>query len=172
MIHKYFPKKADNFYFSPEIAEAIPAAFRLFYSTHDPESVLPDPKLIGFNLVGFGIEKDGQFTYFGDLLSVEEMDAQLKFDWEDYVMKFQLLKIGDSVYTEGGVYMGLNGGNFGQIFHYINYIEVAQNDEIIKMADSFDELMENAEVYGISLDENDSSIFTKLNTDVLKSLEE
>jgi hypothetical protein len=172
MIYKYFRKKTDNFHFKSEIADIISESFRFFYSNHDPTSVISLLKPDGFKYIGFGINKRGQLIYFGNFLEVEEMKTQLTFDWEDYVKKFQLLKIGYNEYSEGGIYMGLNDENFGQIFHYKNHLEIAENEEIIKIANSFDEFMENAEVYGVNFDENGNSIYTMLKIDVPKSLVE
>jgi hypothetical protein len=171
MINQYFRKAMNNRHFIYESGINIPESFLTFYSEYEPASLISLLKPDGFKYIGFGIKKSNQLIYFGDFIEVEEMKIQLTMDLENYVKKYQLLKIGYNEYTEGGMYIGLSNKNFGQIFFYRNYLGIAKNEEIVKVANSFDQLMSNAEVYGVNFDRYGNSIYTRLKISVPENVD-
>lgn len=124
-----------------------------------------------YKFIGLGIWRGDQFFYYGDFLEDKEMVSQLSFDWEENVVKFQLLKIGYNEYSEGGIYIGTGAGNFGQIFFYKNSLYRAQEEEVFKMADSFEELMECSDVYGVQFD-GSGSVYSKLEINLPDNIDE
>jgi len=95
--------------------------------------------------IGLGLQCNNEIYVYYGVLSIEEFKQQIKFDWQTT----GLLKFANNSINEGGYYIGVHESNKGKIFYYENYLEWAEEEEIILLAHSFKDFIENLRPVGL-----------------------
>lgn len=83
----------------------------------------------------------------------------------DYDIKHCLLKIGDNNIPEGGIYLGYGKGNFNQVFSYYTWTNMAENEEVVKIANTFEDCIKYLKLF---IDEETKGVYKEINMTDMK----
>lgn len=142
---KYFIKTEYSSIKDSQNIFQFPSDFIDFFNSTNGELNFFRLKPEEVNNIGLGLEVENRICMFGGTLSIKELKQEIEFN----LKSTGLLKFANNVMNEGGYYIGVGKSNMGKVFYYGNYLEWANEDEILHLSNSFKDFIEMLKPVGV-----------------------